>query len=459
MRQRLFIQDIDYRPDPCGHFERLRDLPHPALLDSCADLGSGGRFDILCAAPDDGGLPPPPAVLGESACRGYFDSLRYFHEERFGHCSAAQYGLPFCGGLLGYLGYELGGGLHDIAAHTGTAPAAQLHAYHWAVVQDHRRRRAVVAALPSCPGHIRRDVLARLRGRGSAANAGFALDSPFTTRLSEDAYGAAFEAVRAYITAGDCYQVNLARLFCAPYHGDPWQAYRRLRGIARAPFSGYTDLAPQGAVLSLSPERFLALRGDQVETSPIKGTRPRGGDAAADRRQARELLASEKDRAENLMIVDLLRNDLGRNCRPGSIRADRLFELHSFATVHHLVSTLEGRLRPDATAFELLRDSFPGGSITGAPKRRAMQIIRELEPAARDIYCGSLVYIGADGNMDSNIAIRSLLCRDSTIRCWGGGGIVADSRCEAEYQETLDKVGRLIDALEAGSAYTGVSGA
>ena len=200
--------------------------------------------------------------------------------------------------------------------------------------------------------------------------------------------------------------------------------------------------------MCLSPERFLALHGHRVETSPIKGTRPRQGDARADELAAMELRSSEKDRAENLMIVDLLRNDLGRSCLPGSIHVDRLFELQSFPTVHHLVSTISGELREDCGAFELLRDSFPGGSITGAPKRRAMQIIAELEPDRRQAYCGSVFYVSADGRMDSNIAIRTLLCRDGEMLCWGGGGIVADSQWQREYQETYDKVGRFLTVLE-----------
>ena len=176
--------------------------------------------------------------------------------------------------------------------------------------------------------------------------------------------------------------------------------------------------------------------------------RPRYPDQRADEQAAQELRASHKDRAENLMIVDLLRNDLGRSCVPGSIHVDRLFEVQSFPTVHHLVSTISGELNANRSAWELLRDSFPGGSITGAPKRRAMEIIAELEPDERAAYCGSIFYISADGRMDSNIAIRTMLCNQGTVRCWGGGGIVADSQWPQEYQETYDKVGKLLNTLE-----------
>jgi para-aminobenzoate synthetase component I len=267
--------------------------------------------------------------------------------------------------------------------------------------------------------------------------------------MDAEAYRSAFEQIQAYIRAGDCYQVNLAQKFSAPYQGDPWAAYCELRAIAAAPFSAYLQPAPDQAVLCLSPERFLSLHGRRVETSPIKGTRPRYPDRRADELAAAELRASGKDRAENLMIVDLLRNDLGRSCIPGTIHVDRLFEIQSFPTVHHLVSTISGELKEESSAAALLRDSFPGGSITGAPKRRAMQIIDELEPDDRQLYCGSLFYISADGRMDSNIAIRTLLCHAGEIACWGGGGIVADSQWQQEYQETYDKVGKFLLALEA----------
>ncbi|MGB1142544.1 MAG: aminodeoxychorismate synthase component I, partial [Halioglobus sp.] len=257
-----------------------------------------------------------------------------------------------------------------------------------------------------------------------------------------------FNKIEAYILAGDCYQVNLAQRFSAPCTGDPWHAYRRLRPVAGAPFSAYIALPDRGALLSLSPERFLSLHGQWVETSPIKGTRPRFSDPQSDRLAERELRASAKDRAENLMIVDLLRNDLGRSCVPGSINVDRLFEVQKFATVHHLVSTIRGELSPDRGAWELLRDSFPGGSITGAPKKRSMEIIAELEAHNREAYCGSVLYVSADGRMDSNIAIRSFACNDDSIHCWAGGGIVADSRWQDEYQECWDKVGKLFAALQ-----------
>jgi para-aminobenzoate synthetase component 1 len=201
-------------------------------------------------------------------------------------------------------------------------------------------------------------------------------------------------------------------------------------------------------VLSASPERFLQVVGQHVETRPIKGTRPRAGDVQRDDANARDLQTSLKDRAENLMIVDLLRNDIGKSCQTGSVRADRLFALESFANVHHLVSTVTGKLNPGMTAVDLLRGCFPGGSITGAPKLRAMEIIEELEPNRRGIYCGAIGYIGFDGNMDTNIAIRTAVFSDGEFRFWAGGGIVADSEMEKEYRETWDKASSMLDLMQ-----------
>ena len=411
--------------------------------------------------------------------------------------------IPFCGGLAGYLDYGIGSPLQYLPVR-GSA-RAELHIYGWAVIQDHVLQRCHFAALPSTSPAVRKAVLDRLRSshagtldhsgspdhldaghgpeqgdasppshsgspigadrhleRGNASTSNdsgagrglehrcppFHLDTPFKSNMSQDSYRQALERIQRYILAGDCYQANLAQRFSATYSGDPWQAYRMLRPLAGTHQGGYMRLDESRHLLCFSPERFLRLAGRRVETRPIKGTRPRQADPAADQGMADALRLSPKDRAENLMIVDLLRNDIGRNCTPGSIRVDRLFELESYPAVHHLVSTIGGELLPERNALDLLRDSFPGGSITGAPKRRAMQIIDELEPQGRGPYCGSMLYISADGRMDSNIAIRSLVCEGGDIHCWGGGGIVADSAWEEEYRETLDKVGYLIEALE-----------
>jgi para-aminobenzoate synthetase component 1 len=213
-----------------------------------------------------------------------------------------------------------------------------------------------------------------------------------------------------------------------------------------APYGALLEY-PFGQVLSSSPEQFLQLHNGRALTRPIKGTRSRGDSAEVDLAHRADLLSSDKDRAENLMIVDLLRNDLGKVCRPGSIEVPGLFEVESFATVHHLVSTVTGELRDGMDAIDLIMAGFPGGSITGAPKRRAMEIIDELEPVRREVYCGSVIRLGFDGNLDSSITIRTALMRDRELFYWAGGGIVADSDCDAEYQESLDKAAAFLRLL------------
>ncbi len=258
--------------------------------------------------------------------------------------------------------------------------------------------------------------------------------------FTRDAYEEAVRRALAYVRAGDIYQVNLSQRFQAPCPGDPFQAYLSLRAQSPAPFAAYLRY-PGFAVLSSSPERFLRYesRNRLIETRPIKGTRPRGADPETDRALAKALTASEKDRAENVMIVDLERNDLGRVADAGSVAVTGLFELETYATVHHLTSTVQARLRDGRDIVDLLTAMFPGGSITGAPKIRAMEIIDELEPVARGVYTGSIGYIGFDGETDLNIAIRTMVVKDGVASFHVGGGIVADSDPRSEYEETLHK--------------------
>jgi para-aminobenzoate synthetase component 1 len=239
----------------------------------------------------------------------------------------------------------------------------------------------------------------------------------------------------------------LAQRFNSPCTGNPWVVYKDLRKINSAPFSAYLNFS-KVQILSSSPERFLKVTDGEVETKPIKGTRSRGQTLEQDQQLINELRNSPKDRAENVMIVDLLRNDIGKNSTIGSVEVPSLFDIESFATVHHLVSTVRGQLEANRHALHLLRGCFPGGSITGAPKIRSMEIIEELEPHRRGVYCGGIGWVGFDGNMDSNIAIRTLIRSDNQIRFWAGGGIVADSDSKVEYQETFDKAAALFKVLE-----------
>jgi para-aminobenzoate synthetase component 1 len=266
------------------------------------------------------------------------------------------------------------------------------------------------------------------------------------SNMTEESYSQAFDKIKYYLKEGDCYQINLTQRFVSPCVGKPWIAYQTLRKINAAPFSAYLN-TPQVQILSSSPERFLKVHQRMVETKPIKGTRPRKANAAENQQQIDDLKNSDKDRAENVMIVDLLRNDISKSCEAGSVRVPKLFDIETYTTVHHLVSTVTGVLAKTQHALDLLRSCFPGGSITGAPKIRAMEIIEELEPNRRGVYCGSIGYIGFDGNMDTNIAIRTLVHSDGTIRFWAGGGIVNDSVMAAEYQESFDKAAALLQVL------------
>lgn len=276
----------------------------------------------------------------------------------------------------------------------------------------------------------------------------FRLTRPFTADSPPQAYRARVARILDYLRAGDAYQVNLAQRFTATCEGDARILFEHLRARHRPPHAAWVDLG-DAQVLCLSPESFLSVNGRRVVTRPIKGTRRRGNTAAEDAAIRAELSASPKDKAENLMIVDLLRNDLGRVCVPGSVLVPDLFRVESFRNVHHLVSTVTGELAPGKDIPDLLAACFPGGSITGAPKRRAMEIISELEPCPREIYCGTIFWMTADGRFGSNIAIRTLLARDGLLSCWAGAGIVADSDPVAEQQECLDKVGAFMREAES----------
>jgi para-aminobenzoate synthetase component I len=432
-------QALPYSADAGHWFARVRDLGAPVWLDSARPFSDRGRYDIVSAA--------PLQLLAGADSADPFATVRAAIERSFAdHQPIGDW--PFSGGAIGLFGYELGRRLQRLPARAGAPlfPDLQIGIYSWAVVTDHQARRTALLVRPETPTVLRTELLLRLRGDFTQPGASFDVISDWSDEFPAESYTAAFDRLQRYIHAGDCYQVNLARRCSASFEGDPWEAYKRLRSVAAAPFSAYLE-SDHGAILCLSPERFLAAQDGRLLTQPIKGTAPRNTDPILDERQAQALLASDKNRAENLMIVDLLRNDLGRSCVPGSIHVSRLFELQSFATVHHLVSSVHGELRPDRHPLDALRDCFPGGSITGAPKIRAMQIIDELEPRDRAVFCGALGYIGVDGRMDTNLTIRTLLASDGRLHAWAGGGIVADSTSAAELAETRNKIEPLLKAL------------
>ena len=440
------VHPLPYLANPADYFAAIRHAPGAVLLDSGRPTADRGRYDLLSAWPE-AELTLQPEEPGRDFLQRLRDSL-----QQLGNASLpAGFELPFAGGLIGYLSYDFGRQLEQLPAYAQDdlhLPDARLGLYAWALITDHQAATSQLVFHPSLET-AERERLTQLFSQPAPQHpAAFSLKQPMQADISASQYEQALSKIHDYIQAGDCYQVNYTQRFSAQCEGDAWTAYCALRLACPTPFSGFMSLPADNAILSLSPERFVRVSHNQVETRPIKGTRPRGRNSTEDAANAAELLASPKDRAENLMIVDLLRNDLGRTCRTGSVRVPQLFTLESYPNVHHLVSSVVGELADGKDALDLIGDSFPGGSITGAPKIRAMQIIDELEPTRRSIYCGSLLYLDVRGEMDSSIAIRSLLVKDGSVSCWGGGGIVADSDWQDEYQESITKVKVLLDTLQ-----------
>ena len=446
------VHELPWQADPTGRFQGFADRPWAVLLDSCHDQSGQGRFDIFAADPY-----ATFEYADRTACitrggerqivRG--NPFRLL-QELLGPAAEGDPRLPFCGGAIGYFAYELGAECVALPTRRPDRRAYPLMAaglYDWAVVSDHRERRCYLVAQDRAPETrlIWEDLCERLGREAPTREAAYRVGGPLASAFTPNGYAAAFRAVQDYIRAGDCYQVNLAQRFAAPSEGRLWAAYRRSRIDNPAPFSAYCHY-PQLEIASASPERFLQVAGGRVETRPIKGTMRRI--AGRERQQCRALRDSLKDQAENLMIVDLLRNDLSKNCAHGTVRVPELFKVESFATVHHLVSTVTGELRAGRTALELLEGCFPGGSITGAPKRRAMEIIEELEPEPRGVYCGSLAYVGFDGRMDSSIAIRTMVQAGGATSYYAGGGLTCESQLEGEYQECLDKAAAMQAVLD-----------
>lgn len=444
---------LPYFEDSALLFAVCAHKPWAVFLDSAFPGSQQGRFDIMaydpvCTLETHGS--ETHITYADGSRRASRDDPFALLKQELQPVRPAIDDLPFNGGAMGYFAYDLARRIEKLpvlAEDVEKLPDMAVGIYRWAVVVDHQNRQSWLVGYDLPPAAERRlfEQFGQLPKRQPVGD--FQVLAPPKSNMSRAAYGEAFGRIKRYLKEGDCYQVNLTQRFVSPYQGEPWFAYQILRKINAAPFSAYINL-PEGQILSSSPERFLKVAAGIVETKPIKGTRPRKSLVTEDQQQAAALAASSKDRAENLMIVDLLRNDIGKSCKPGSVKVPSLFAVESYATVHHLVSTVVGELAPDQHALDLLRSCFPGGSITGAPKIRSMEIIEELEPNRRGVYCGAIGYVGFDGNMDTNIAIRTLVCNQGKIRFWVGGGIVNDSDEAAEYQECFDKAAALLQLLQ-----------
>jgi para-aminobenzoate synthetase component 1 len=421
-------------PPPVALFPRFAARPGCVFLDSALPSATARHSILACE---------PSLIL-----RGGPETLPRLRAELAARAVTPVPWPPFVGGAIGYLGYEYGSALDGVRPADGDAdglPDLAFGFYDSAVVHDHLAGTTTLVAPDT-------DALARLRALVASA-ARDPLPAPcfgvgeLRADLSRDAYADAIARIRAYIAAGDVYQVNFTQRFTAPFSGSAAALYLRLRALSPAPHAAFLDFG-DFQIVSSTPERLLSVRGRSVETRPIKGTVARiADDALADAANRARLLASAKDHAELLMIVDLARNDLGRVCAAGSVHVAARHDLETYATVHHLVATVRGELAPGRDRFDALRALHPGGSITGAPKIRAMQIIAELEPARRDVYTGALGYLGYDGDADLAIAIRTITCADGRAGYHVGGGITWDSDATAEYEETLHKGRAMHQAL------------
>ena len=453
-------QALPYFPDSAPLFAAIADQPWAIFLDSGYPHSRQGRYDILSCNPVctlvTHGQQTTVTKNGE-VTTSEADPFLLLKQALALNPLPSLGDLPFNGGALGYFSYDLTRRLEKLptlALDAEQIPEMAVGIYEWAVIVDHQRQQSWLVGLNSVAEQWQSLITQFSRDKKfygatiSEIKDEFQVLKPPQSNMSAENYAQAFDRIKYYLKEGDCYQVNLTQRFSSSCSGNPWTAYQTLRKINPAPFSAYLNFL-QVQILSSSPERFLKVDNGIVETKPIKGTRPRKADAAENQRQIDDLITSAKDRSENVMIVDLLRNDISKSCEDGSVRVPKLFDIETYTTVHHLVSTVTGKLAKNQHAVDLLRSCFPGGSITGAPKIRAMEIIEELEPNRRGIYCGSIGYIGFDGNMDTNIAIRTLVHSHGTIRFWAGGGIVNDSVMEEEYQESFDKAAALLQLLNA----------
>lgn len=438
-------------------FAPIAETPWSVWLDSGRGDSRFSRYDIIVADPcctfvtrgAETVVTDAQGKVTSSNC----DPFELLRSSMLKKAGGAVDGLPFSGGAVGYFAYDLARRfevLPSVAVDDLGMPEMVVGIYEWALVCDREARRSwLVSSCYDDADSAKWKRLVEMFTRAAdvpVQHSGMRACSPLQSNISQQQYTNAFTRIQHYLEAGDCYQVNFAQRFMLDVSGQAWSGYRQLRERSAGPFSAYLN-TPFGQVMCTSPERFLQLRQGQVETRPIKGTRRRDPDPVSDRKLRESLLGSEKDRAENLMIVDLLRNDLGKSCKTGTVRVPELFSIESYTTVHHLVSSVTCHLADNSDALQLLHDCFPGGSITGAPKLRAMAIIDELEPHRRGLYCGSIGYIGFDGNMDTNIVIRTAIHIDGKLYYSAGGGIVRDSSCEAEYQESFDKAAAFISCF------------
>ncbi|MFT7185901.1 MAG: para-aminobenzoate synthetase component 1 [Pseudohongiellaceae bacterium] len=424
----------------------LKSLNQSVLFDSGADP-TRGNFDILTGDPL--AISRVEKHTTSNNTEEYLPIYsRPFNRNRLSIPNKYR-NLPFICGMVGFCSYEFGAQkmIGKPKTLTNSAlPSAFFAHYTWSYVYNRAHKQGFLTFSPECSIETRQKVvdlinnsaLTQDKNKASASNPGI-----WNKTQDFEDYSISFNNTLDYIKDGDCYQVNLAQRFERDFEADSCELYFNLRENLNTPYSAYFSFLKDQSILCFSPEQFIGIKDKKVKTSPIKGTAENNENDAIYANSAKNLQKSLKNQAENLMIVDLMRNDLSKVCQLNSVKVNTLFKLQSFQNVHHLISEIEGILKPDINEIDAFISCFPGGSITGAPKKRAMEIIDELENAGRDAYCGSIFYWNDDGQFDSNILIRTIVQSEKKLYCWGGGGIVHDSTLEEEYQESLIKVANL----------------
>ncbi len=440
------IKELDFSIPSHEYFELISDNDWAVYLNSNNNKYNDQRFDILSSDPlEKIILHDHEKISSDITKDNIFNLLEEYISK---HKCEPNEEIPFCGGAIGFISYDFGNKIHNIEKKNNKDfeyPLVAFGIYDWCITYDYLKEKSFILY------HKKNEIVDKIvnykpEKKDNIKCKVFKSTTRCESNMNYDLYKSKISKISDYIKNGDCYQVNFAQRFSLGYEGDEYSIYKTLNKSFASPYSAYLNY-PFGNILSFSPERFLSIKNNIVETKPIKGTRPRSNDNVIDKKNIDELKLSEKDKAENLMIVDLLRNDLGMNCKNGTITVDKLFEIETFANVHHLVSTISGEVHDKSDIYNLIRDAFPGGSITGAPKLRSMEIIEELEPDNRSIYCGSIGYIGFDQKTDLNISIRSMLAVNNKLYFWGGGGIVNDSDVASEYNESIAKVKPLLDTF------------
>ena len=445
----MHIFDLPYQENSSIWFDKFASSRTPIFLDSCFQannhLNDFNRYDLICWDP-----------FIEIIQKGFKtliikDGTSFLSDESFAEIVDVIYSglldsyennslLPFTGGLIGYLSYEFG----QKSTKDTVLPHARANAYKNTILVDHLEKKTYFISFDK-----KRDaelIYDQCLNHQKEIIDEFVITEPIVNIESFEDYKRKFNKIQQYIIDGDVYQVNLATKFSTKYSGDPWVFYKKFREINKSPYMAYLKFEDY-AIISGSPEQFISVNGSTITSRPIKGTMPRGDDPKTDCDNYEKLSSSEKDKAENLMIVDLIRNDLGKNCDTGSVNVKKLFTIESYPNVHHLVSSIEGQLKKEISPWTAFCDSFPGGSITGAPKKRSIEIIGELESFSREVYCGSIFYLSFNKTLNSNIAIRSLIAYDEKLEYFSGGGITKSSTVKSEYNEIFNKAANIEKAI------------